>query len=123
MVHLRAGQVGQQHAEGDGQQQQGLELLDDGQVEQHAGDENHHQRLPVAREQLHKARLIQKIDNRFHTLSSAAAYFSVHRTAPEVTEAPLVTVTEVTVPSVGAMISFSIFMASRTSRTWPFLTA
>ncbi len=43
MIHARAGQVGEQHAKGNGQQQQGLELFDDGQVQQHAGNENHHQ--------------------------------------------------------------------------------
>ena len=37
--------------------------------------------------------------------------------------APLVTLTAPTVPSQGAMISFSIFMASRTISTSPFFTA
>ena len=48
MVQAAAGQVRQQAAEGDADQQQGLELLDDSQVQQHAGDDQHHQVLPAA---------------------------------------------------------------------------
>ena len=43
VVEFRARQVGEQHAEGDGEQQQRLELLHDRQIQQHAGDEDHHQ--------------------------------------------------------------------------------
>ena len=43
MIQFRARQVGEQHAEGDGEQQQRLELLHDRQIQQHAGDEDHHQ--------------------------------------------------------------------------------
>ena len=41
---------------------------------------------------------------------------------PDSTAAPLAAWTELTTPSRGHMISFSIFMASRTMRTSPFLT-
>ena len=41
-------QVGQQAAEGNAHQQQRLELLDDAQVQQHTGDDQHHQILPAA---------------------------------------------------------------------------
>ena len=47
----------------------------------------------------------------------------VHSRAPLSTEEPLATATEVMVPSWGAMISFSIFMASRIISTSPDLTA
>ena len=45
----------------------------------------------------------------------------MQRTAPVSTAEPFVTAT-VTVPSQGAIISFSIFIASRIKRTSPFLT-
>ena len=49
VVHEAAqGQVGQQHTKGNGQKQQRLKALDDGEVEQHEGDEDHHVLLPVA---------------------------------------------------------------------------
>ena len=41
VVHLRAGQVGNQHTEGDGQQQQRFILLVDGQIEEEAGHQDH----------------------------------------------------------------------------------
>ena len=41
---------------------------------------------------------------------------------PDSTEAPLEVLTEATTPSRGHMISFSIFMASRTISTSPFFT-
>ena len=42
------GQVGHQHTEADGQQQQRLKLLDDGQIQQHAGHCQHDGVLPAA---------------------------------------------------------------------------
>ena len=42
-----AEKVRQQHAEGDGHQQQGLEFLYQGQVQQHAGDDDHNELPPV----------------------------------------------------------------------------
>ena len=44
------------------------------------------------------------------------------RTSPELTVSPLFTLMEATVPSCGATISFSIFMASRMTSTSPALT-
>ncbi len=41
------GQVGQQHTEGDGNQQQGLEALANAHVQQHTGDNQHKSGLPV----------------------------------------------------------------------------
>ena len=49
VVQRGAGDVGEQHAEGDAHQQQGLELLADAQVEQHAGQGDHNQVFPAAR--------------------------------------------------------------------------
>ena len=49
--HVGAGQVGQQHAEGDRQQQQRLELFDNGQIGQETGNREHNQRLPVVGQQ------------------------------------------------------------------------
>ena len=40
-------QVGQEHTKCDGQEQQGLKLFDDGQIQQHEGDEDHHAVLPL----------------------------------------------------------------------------
>ena len=44
------------------------------------------------------------------------------RTSPELTVSPLLTLMEATVPSCGATISFSIFMASRITSTSPAFT-
>ncbi len=41
MEHIGTGQVGKQHTESYGQQQQRLELLDDSQIKQHQRDQNH----------------------------------------------------------------------------------
>ena len=60
--HVGPGQVGHQHAKGDGHHQQGLELLFDAQVQQKAGDGQHDQVLPPAvLEQQGKACVIEKI--------------------------------------------------------------
>ena len=48
MIQAAQRQVTQQAAEGDAYQQQGLELLHNAQVQQHAGDDQHHQVLPAA---------------------------------------------------------------------------
>ena len=48
IVQAGTGQVGQQAAESDAAQQQRLEFFHDGQVQQAAGDDNHHQVLPAA---------------------------------------------------------------------------
>ena len=49
-------------------------------------------------------------------------YFRDTSTSPVLTVWPLVTLTLATTPSRGALISFSIFMASRITRSSPFLT-
>ena len=54
MVQTTHGQVGQQTAECDTNQQQGLELFHDGQIQQHAGDGKHHQVLPTAISKTHE---------------------------------------------------------------------
>ena len=53
---------------------------------------------------------------------SLRSQFMETRTSPELTVSPLLTLTEATVPSCGATISFSIFMASRMTSTSPALT-
>ena len=132
--HLRAGEVGAQHTEGNGQQQQRLKALYDGQIQQHEGNADHDEALPVAVLTKHiEAGLLQEIDNSrhlflvsFHSLFQGCAEMSqpmTHRTSPGLTAAPLETATEETVPSQGAKISFSIFMASRMKRMSPDLTA
>ena len=50
--HAGGGDVGEDGAEADGQQQHGLELFDDGQVDQHAADGDHHQLQRVVDEAL-----------------------------------------------------------------------
>ena len=52
-----------------------------------------------------------------------ASRYIVQSAAPVCTEAPFCTQTVPTVPSCGAQISFSIFMASRMNSTSPPLTA
>ena len=47
VVEIGAGQVRQQHAECDGQQQQRLELMPDSQIEQEEGDADHHDVSPT----------------------------------------------------------------------------
>ena len=49
-------------------------------------------------------------------------YAMVMSMSPALTEAPFDVATPVTVPPSGAMISFSIFMASSRQRTVPFST-
>lgn len=51
-----------------------------------------------------------------------ASYFRESNMSPVLTEAPLVTWTVSTTPALGAMISFSIFIASNIIRTWPSVT-
>ena len=46
--HIRAGEVGDEHTEGDGHQQQRLKLLYNAQIQQHAGDAQHDEAAPVA---------------------------------------------------------------------------
>ena len=68
MVHFRTGQVGDQHAEGDGNQQQRLKLLDNAQIQQHAGHGDHDEAFPVAVLcKLIESRAGDKIQDRFHT--------------------------------------------------------
>ena len=60
---IGAGEVGEQHTECDGQKQQRLILFHDGQIEQEAGDDQHHQSLPPAGggEHLGKAGVARKL--------------------------------------------------------------
>ena len=54
--------VDQQAAEGDADQQQGLKLLDDAEIEQHAGDHDHDRVLPAAvLEQTGKAGALEQV--------------------------------------------------------------
>lgn len=46
--HIGTGEVGDEHTEGDGHQQQRFKLLYDAQVQQHAGDAQHDEAAPVA---------------------------------------------------------------------------
>ena len=68
--HLRVEQarcrdVAEQHTEGDGQEQQGLVLLLDGQIEQQAGDADHHGILPaIFCEELHKTHVVPELRHR-----------------------------------------------------------
>ena len=48
MEHIGTGEVGDEHTEGDGHQQQRFKLLYDAQVQQHAGDAQHDEAAPVA---------------------------------------------------------------------------
>ena len=134
MEHIRAGQVGTQHTEGNGQEQQRLKALHNGQIHEDKGNGDHDEAFPVTVLTKHiEAGLLQEIDNSrhlflvsFHSLFQGCAEMSqpmTHRTSPGLTAAPLETATEETVPSQGAKISFSIFMASRMKRMSPDLTA
>ena len=68
MIHLRAGQVGDEHTEGNRQQQQGLELLHNRQVQQDEGDDHHNQDLPVPRGNLIEAGRLNEIHDSFHLI-------------------------------------------------------
>ena len=46
--HIGTGEVGDEHTEGDGHQQQRLKLLYNAQIQQHAGDAQHDEAAPVA---------------------------------------------------------------------------
>ena len=46
MEQVRAGEIGQHHTDGDGEQEQRLEFLDDGQVDEDTHDDVHDQELP-----------------------------------------------------------------------------
>ena len=81
VVHLRAGQVGDEHAEGNRQQQQGLELLHNRQVQQTEGNDHHDQNLPVPRGDLIEAGRLNKIHDSFHLVFLPVAGLSRSRTA------------------------------------------
>ena len=66
--------------------------------------------------------LSQSYSPRFQTLPCAEHQFMLHSKSPELTVSPLLTLTLAMVPSCGAEISFSIFMASRISSVSPALT-
>ena len=68
MIHLRAGQVGDEHTEGNRQQQQGLELLHNRQVQQDEGDDHHNQDLPVPCGNLIEAGRLNEIHDSFHLI-------------------------------------------------------
>jgi hypothetical protein len=79
MEDFAAQQVGQQHTESDGQQEQGLELLDDGQVQQHTGNADHDQRLGIRQEHEHAGGLPQtgqRISNELHGITHFLSVFS-----------------------------------------------
>ena len=110
--HVGAGQVGHQHTKGNGDKQQGLEFLHDTQKQQEAGDDDHHQALPVlSLKNQGETGAVDKIQNSFH--SASLHYWMTHSSVPDSTVAPFWVLTEAMVPSQGLMISFSIFMASR----------
>ena len=67
MVHIGAGQVGQQHTKGDGQQQHGFVFLHDGQVHQQAGNGDHYQAQRIF-SQLRKTRGLDKVLNWFYII-------------------------------------------------------
>lgn len=61
IVHTRNRQVGQQHAKCNGHQQKRLVFFDHGQIEQHARDSDHDQRLGIAKQRIN-ARILAKLD-------------------------------------------------------------
>ena len=126
--------VGQQAAERDADEQQRLEALDNAQIEQNAGNDDHDEVSPTTvHDQACKAGFHRQLIERIaHTEGSGSSsqkshsappYARTTRAAPVSTTAPLETTTCATEPSRGAMISFSIFMASSTTSTSPALTA
>ena len=83
VIHLRAGQVGHQHADGDRHQQQRLKLLDDAQKQQHDGHHDHDGAFPViALEKLVKTGLLAKIDNGLHYVPSITGWCTAARRTP-----------------------------------------
>ena len=50
VIHMGAGEVREQHAEGDADQQQGLKFLDQTEVEQQTGEQDHHDLPPVVKQ-------------------------------------------------------------------------
>ena len=47
MEDVRAGQIGQQHPDGNGQEQKRFKAASDGKVDQHSDNQEHDQRLPA----------------------------------------------------------------------------
>ena len=65
--HVRTGKVGAQHTERDGQEQQRLKALHDGQIQQDKGNGDHNEAFPVALLTKHiEAGLLHEIDNSSH---------------------------------------------------------
>ena len=78
--HLRAGQVGHQHADGDRHQQQRFKLLDDTQKQQDDGHKEHHRAFPVvALKKLVKTGLCAKIQNGLHDVPSITGWCTAAR--------------------------------------------
>lgn len=72
--HVRTGKVGAQHTERDGQEQQRLKALHDGQIQQDKGNGDHDEAFPVAFLTEHiEAGLLHEIVN-----SSHLCFFSFH---------------------------------------------
>ena len=65
VVDAGAGQVRQQHAECDRQQEHRLKLLDNGQVKKNAVDRDHHEIQRIFAEKI-ETRALQKINNSIH---------------------------------------------------------
>ena len=103
----------------------GLEFLDNSQVEQHAGHHYHNQRFSNRRQG--KTLKIRNPPTNLQESLKHPCQRLLMQVLREVrlsqTVAPLLVTICATVPSLGATISFSIFIASSMSRIWPAFTA
>ena len=110
------GNICQQRTESDGQEQQGFEFPDNGQVDEAATDDHHQQLTPgIACGELGKPHGLPERAESFHQAR-------VTSVSPTCTASPSLTLTEATVPAQEALTSVSIFMASRITTTSPSLT-
>ena len=108
-AHLSAGEIGNQHAEGDGNQQQGLVFLYDSQVEKTEGDKVHQQERRVLSDVAYGCHLIESIEYISHIYLSLTI---LTITSSSSTVSPLCARMAAIVPSKSAQMALLIFIAS-----------
>ena len=83
VIHLGAREVGEQHAEGDTDQQQRLKLLYQPQIQQHAGDRDHQDLTPVVEQHVEAGGLTKTAKRFQYTHRPFLRLRAAHRRWPQ----------------------------------------